>query len=444
MEQAIGGLYQLLDKPVPLIVWCESPWQIMAMYAVLDKQVGREWFNKLPKSAAPEPRSSADFEQLWRKLWIQIDEQIPSERRFKLVESVPVQLPGPSSWFAPLMPRPNPFGNYLTGFHQTIREHRLKLQKELSGVCHMRFGSASAFAELTREYNTMFGDRERIADEQLRLDLTLFSHSGMDLQLFTQFNPENILNLGIEALRGNLQEEFNRICKPDQVKSFEFVISLITSTTMLMVSNPLAFEILPLFEYLCEMISDFPIGPSNRKRLGLFLQAAKQTRNCLLLDKVAMVSERPLSLKQDERGRLHSESGPAIAFGDGYRIYSWHGATVPADVIENPSSLTADRIMKEWNAEVRRVMIERFGLSKFIIASGAKKVQEDECGTLYRKEFSNDEALVMVKVINTTPEPDGTRKEYFLRVPPTVVTAREAVAWTFEMSPAEYVPQRQT
>jgi hypothetical protein len=264
------------------------------------------------------------------------------------------------------------------------------------------------------------------------------------MQLFTQFNRENILNLGIEALKGNLEEEFNKICRQDQVKSFEFAISLMLATSMLMVETPLVLDNLPLIEYLCEMIPDFPIGPSNRKRLGLFLQAAKQTRNCLLLDKVALVSERPLSLKHDERGRLHSESGPAITFGDGYRIYSWHGATVPADVIEKPSLLTADRIMSESNAEVRRVMIERFGLSKFIIASGAKKVHEDECGILYRKEFFNDEALVMVKVINSTPEPDGTRREYFLRVPPAIQTAKEAVAWTFEMSPAQYVPERQT
>ena len=33
--------------------------------------------------------------------------------------------------------------------------------------------------------------------------------------------------------------------------------------------------------------------------------------------------------------------------------------------------------------------------------------------------------------MNSTPEPDGTRRTYFLRVPPQMRTAREAVAWTF-------------
>ena len=46
----------------------------------------------------------------------------------------------------------------------------------------------------------------------------------------------------------------------------------------------------------------------------------------------------------------------------------------------------------------------------------------------------------MVEVRNSTPEPDGSRKTYFLRVPPTVRTAREAVAWTFGLGAVEYRP----
>jgi hypothetical protein len=38
----------------------------------------------------------------------------------------------------------------------------------------------------------------------------------------------------------------------------------------------------------------------------------------------------------------------------------------------------------------------------------------------------------MLEVENSTPEPDGSHKPYFLRVPPEVRTARETLAWTFE------------
>ncbi len=50
----------------------------------------------------------------------------------------------------------------------------------------------------------------------------------------------------------------------------------------------------------------------------------------------------------------------------------------------------------------------------------------------------------MVKVVNSAPEPDGTFKDYFLRVPPTMQTARQAVAWTFGKESHEYAPVLET
>jgi len=50
----------------------------------------------------------------------------------------------------------------------------------------------------------------------------------------------------------------------------------------------------------------------------------------------------------------------------------------------------------------------------------------------------------MVEVRNSTPEPDGSRRTYFLRVPPTMRTAREAVAWTFGLGAVDYRPAVET
>jgi hypothetical protein len=46
--------------------------------------------------------------------------------------------------------------------------------------------------------------------------------------------------------------------------------------------------------------------------------------------------------------------------------------------------------------------------------------------------------LRIVEVMNGTPEVDGSRKTYWLRVPPWVRTAGEAVAWTYGMTADEY------
>ena len=63
---------------------------------------------------------------------------------------------------------------------------------------------------------------------------------------------------------------------------------------------------------------------------------------------------------------------------------------------------------------------------------------------VWGKAQYNDEALVMLEVTNSTPELDGSVKKYWLRVPPDVQTARQAVAWTFRMDPEDYSPTVQT
>ena len=43
-----------------------------------------------------------------------------------------------------------------------------------------------------------------------------------------------------------------------------------------------------------------------------------------------------------------------------------------------------------------------------------------------------------VEVIDGTPGPDGQRKHYVLPVPTNLRSAREAVAWTYGLSSAQY------
>ena len=158
---------------------------------------------------------------------------------------------------------------------------------------------------------------------------------------------------------------------------------------------------------------------------------------------ICFASERHNVLNRDERGRLHSLTGPACAYPDGFAIYAVHGVRVPERVVTQPIEL--QWIEAEQNAEVRRVMIDRYGQSRYLRDSGAKLVSEDRRGKLWRKELDGDEPIQMVEVLNSTPEPDGTFKTYFLRVPPDVTTATQAVAWTFGIAKAEdYRPELET
>lgn len=174
------------------------------------------------------------------------------------------------------------------------------------------------------------------------------------------------------------------------------------------------------------------------------------------LEDAVLLQHKPDVIKFDERERFHNLEGPAI----GYRgskfcnVYAVHGVIVTEDIINR--NYNAKDIDEQSNAEVRRVMIELYGQEKYLQESGATVVHSDDFGTLYRKEIPDDEPIMMVKVVNSTPEPDGSYKDYWLRVDPNayggVKTAKAAVASTWRnedgsmvfASPDDYDPAIET
>jgi len=143
-----------------------------------------------------------------------------------------------------------------------------------------------------------------------------------------------------------------------------------------------------------------------------------------------IVSDRPERLMVDAQHRPHCDDGPCMRWRDGTAIYMVHGVQTPAWIIERPETITAAAIDAEKNAEVRRVMVSKMGMERYLRDGNAKLVHKDARGKLFRKEQAGDEAICMLEVVNSTPEPDGSFKHYMLGVPPTVRTASEAYSWT--------------
>jgi len=185
----------------------------------------------------------------------------------------------------------------------------------------------------------------------------------------------------------------------------------------------------------------------HERQIETRLEIARSAGPWWALDGLAIVSERPLILHRDDRGRPHAPDRPAIAWPDGVEAFAWHGIPVDRWVIEDPGRITVAAIDGERNTEIRRVLVERFGEERLIREGGAELVAEDETGRLWRRRLEEPrrwartlESIVMVEVDNSTPEPDGSRKTYYLRVPPAMRTAREAVAWTFGLGAVDYRP----
>ncbi len=122
----------------------------------------------------------------------------------------------------------------------------------------------------------------------------------------------------------------------------------------------------------------------------------------------------------------------------------WRGVTLPTVAAFAPDSLDVAAVLQENNVEVRRVIIERIGLERLCDASGVEVLDQDrDAGgerRLLRLVLPEDEALVMVSV-----QCPSTSRRFVLRVPPTVTTCHEAVAWTAGFDdPSQYQPVAET
>lgn len=140
--------------------------------------------------------------------------------------------------------------------------------------------------------------------------------------------------------------------------------------------------------------------------------------------------------------RLHNATYAALE-SDVENLYFWHGVLVPAFVVVKPGWITMKHIKEEENAEVRRVMIERYGEDKYIADSGMKPVASDPVfGDLFVEDLNVGRPIARVRVVNSSSEPDGSFKRYWLPINPTHYNGdagripQAAVASTWRTKPA--------
>ena len=143
-------------------------------------------------------------------------------------------------------------------------------------------------------------------------------------------------------------------------------------------------------------------------------------------DTDCFISLPPIEIHLDDDDELHSETGPAIAYMDGVKIYCVHGVRVPEKVILAPETQTIPEIIHEVNEEVKRIRINRYGWGKFleethaqIIDSQMITLEESQwLESLYYLESQGLKALA-------TYDP-STGRPYFLEVSLDCETCTEA------------------
>ncbi|MEG4320607.1 MULTISPECIES: DUF6745 domain-containing protein [unclassified Microcoleus] len=169
-----------------------------------------------------------------------------------------------------------------------------------------------------------------------------------------------------------------------------------------------------------------------QKALESFKQLLAECGWIIPFQKVCYVCDRPTKLSLDSEYRLHAEAESAIEFSDGYKLYSYHGVTLPEKYGQvHPSQWEATWILAEDNAELRRVLIQGIGYARICQELQATDLDTWQEYTLLRIDVDIDgfnpqekEPIYLLKM--TCP---STGFIHALRVPPDMQSAREAIRW---------------
>jgi hypothetical protein len=157
-------------------------------------------------------------------------------------------------------------------------------------------------------------------------------------------------------------------------------------------------------------------------------------------ENAVVLTERPCFISRDDQNRLHCEDRMALEYPDGWGLHVWHGVRVPSEIITSPNDIKPKDITGEQNQEIRRIMLERYGVERFLTSKAVTVLGTDNYGQLIECSAIEDDSQParFIKVKDGSSE-----RQYFLRVPPGTKSAHEGAAWTFNMTKEEYRPLKE-
>lgn len=147
-------------------------------------------------------------------------------------------------------------------------------------------------------------------------------------------------------------------------------------------------------------------------------------------DGYAVVTERHGRPRGHEDGRLHADTGRAVAYPDGFGVWALNGLRVPPYAHPGLDGLTVEKIRRIPNAELRHALREQFGMDRYLREIRASLI---ECDTVPVDRLAPRAGSLTRALIETQDghrylvSSDGsTGRVYYMRVPHDCVTCKEA------------------
>jgi len=169
-----------------------------------------------------------------------------------------------------------------------------------------------------------------------------------------------------------------------------------------------------------------------------------------MFENTCIACDRPIKLSLARQSRLHALGDSAIEFSDGYKIYAYHGVTLPEQYGPiHPDNWQAEWLLSERNAELRRILIQVIGYAR--ICEELQAVELDKWATTVGDTYLEYTVLgieadidgLFERAVLFRNNPLWRREDvyllkmtcpstgfiHFLRVPPNVRSARDAIRW---------------
>lgn len=155
-----------------------------------------------------------------------------------------------------------------------------------------------------------------------------------------------------------------------------------------------------------------------------------QYRVLFLFSNICFVCDFPEQLLLNSQMQPHGNGVPAVEYADGFKLYLHRGIPIPDKYGEVPSELwQSEWLLKERNAEIRRVLIQAIGYERVCQELAAETIDTWREYQLLRingvvEDVWRQEPIHLLKM--TCPSTDFI---HVLRIPPDVTRAREAICW---------------
>lgn len=166
----------------------------------------------------------------------------------------------------------------------------------------------------------------------------------------------------------------------------------------------------------------------------------KHISYCLFYNDTVIVSENPETITFNEN-TVHSIKDAAIIYDSSFKLYVYKGNVLNREMfaIIKPNSISKFYFNRISDRRLLDLCLDVKGREWLFSMFNRECIDYDQnYGRLWQVALKYYN-IAYLEVVNGSPEPDGTYKTYWLRVPGETTRSINAVAWTYGMTSIQYL-----